>query len=99
MTRERVEFLTTLALFRTRETVAVETRARRATCSRFMVFPNCKRTAAIADPHQLDCVSRRLSGFQWDPRLRAAGRVRYELARGESRRPHYGWDAAAVLER
>src|ERR1017187_9894314 len=36
MTRARVELLTTLALFRTRETVAVETLARRATCSRFM---------------------------------------------------------------
>src|SRR5580704_2954561 len=35
-TRARVEFFTTLALFNTRETVAVETFARRATCSRFM---------------------------------------------------------------
>src|SRR3954452_6056425 len=37
MTRARVEFFTTLALFRTRETVAVDTLARRATCSRFML--------------------------------------------------------------
>ncbi len=36
ITRVRVEVLTTLALFSTRETVAVETFARRATCSRFM---------------------------------------------------------------
>src|SRR5215204_3290945 len=40
--RARVEFLTTLALFRTRETVAVDTLARRATCSRFMVRLYCK---------------------------------------------------------
>jgi hypothetical protein len=38
MTRLRVEVLTTLALFSTRETVAVETFARRATCSRFMAI-------------------------------------------------------------
>jgi hypothetical protein len=38
-TRARVEFLTTLALFSTRETVAVDTFARRATSSRFMVCP------------------------------------------------------------
>src|ERR1700680_631063 len=36
MTRVRVAVLTRLALLRTRETVAVETFARRATCSRFM---------------------------------------------------------------
>src|SRR4051812_20138557 len=36
MTRARVVLLTSDALFRTRETVAVETRARFATCSRFM---------------------------------------------------------------
>src|ERR1035437_3586332 len=36
ITRARVDVLTTLALFSTRETVAVETLARRATCSRFM---------------------------------------------------------------
>src|SRR5436305_8375744 len=35
-TRARVEVLTTLALFNTRETVAVDTFARRATCSRFI---------------------------------------------------------------
>src|ERR1035441_6452325 len=35
-TRARVAVLTTLALFSTRETVAVDTLARRATCSRFM---------------------------------------------------------------
>src|ERR1017187_2426342 len=35
-TRARVDVLTTLALFSTRETVAVDTLARRATCSRFM---------------------------------------------------------------
>src|ERR1035437_8632273 len=35
-TRARVDVLTTLALLSTRETVAVETLARRATCSRFM---------------------------------------------------------------
>src|SRR5579863_5181539 len=35
-TRARVELLTTLALFNTRDTVAVETLARRATCSRFI---------------------------------------------------------------
>src|SRR5437879_4123049 len=39
MTRARVAVLTTLALFSTRETVAVETLARRATCSRFMAIP------------------------------------------------------------
>src|SRR5205807_10418394 len=39
ITRARVELLTTLALFRTRETVAVETLARRATLSRLMLFP------------------------------------------------------------
>src|SRR3954454_12675638 len=39
MTRARVEFLTTLALLSTRETVAVDTLARRATCSKFMVLP------------------------------------------------------------
>src|SRR3954462_15335448 len=39
MTRARVEFFTTLALLRTRETVAVDTLARRATCSRFMALP------------------------------------------------------------
>src|SRR5215469_6107040 len=42
-TRARVELLTTLALFSTRETVAVETLARRATCSRFMRFFHCRR--------------------------------------------------------
>src|SRR6476469_6752699 len=36
ITRARVDVLTTLALLSTRETVAVETLARRATCSRFM---------------------------------------------------------------
>src|SRR5580692_1572494 len=35
-TRARVELLTTLALFKTRDTVAVDTFALRATCSRFM---------------------------------------------------------------
>src|ERR1035437_9069258 len=35
-TRRSSDLLTTLASFRTRETVAVETLARRATCSRFM---------------------------------------------------------------
>src|SRR5271155_5327239 len=35
-TRARVEVFTTLALFSTRDTVAVDTFARRATCSRFM---------------------------------------------------------------
>src|ERR1700730_6038009 len=35
-TRVRVAGLTTVALFNTRDTVAVETLARRATCSRFM---------------------------------------------------------------
>src|SRR5438552_9338204 len=39
MTRARVAVLTTLALFSTRETVAVETLARWATCSRFMAIP------------------------------------------------------------
>src|ERR1044072_675710 len=43
MTRARVEFLTTLALFSTRETVAVDTLARRATCSRFMSSLYCTR--------------------------------------------------------
>src|SRR5229473_8590475 len=43
ITRARVELLTTLALFRTRETVAVETLARRATLSRLMLFPHCIR--------------------------------------------------------
>src|SRR5205807_2005477 len=37
-TRARVEVLTTVALLSTRETVAVETLARRATCSRFMTM-------------------------------------------------------------
>src|ERR1039457_1027288 len=42
MTRARVDVLTTLALFNTRETVAVETLARRATCSRFIWrCPHC----------------------------------------------------------
>src|SRR3954469_12406725 len=41
MTRARVEVLTTLALLRTRETVAVDTLARRATCSRFMSSSYC----------------------------------------------------------
>src|SRR5229473_6637103 len=39
ITRARVELLTTLALFRTRETVAVETLARRATLSRLILSP------------------------------------------------------------
>src|SRR5258708_10965598 len=39
ITRARVELLTTLASFRTRDTVAVETLARRATLSRLMLFP------------------------------------------------------------
>src|SRR5260370_32023855 len=39
ITRARVELLTTLALFRTRETVAVENLARRATLSRLILFP------------------------------------------------------------
>src|SRR5260370_39802714 len=44
ITRARVELLTTLALFRTRDTVAVETLARRATLSRLMLFPHyCMR--------------------------------------------------------
>src|SRR5580692_11218869 len=38
-TRARVELLTTLALFNTRDTVAVDTLARRATCSRFIAMP------------------------------------------------------------
>src|SRR5437763_16880042 len=41
ITLARVVFLTTLALFSTRETVAVETLARRATCSRFMMLVHC----------------------------------------------------------
>src|SRR5580692_9292231 len=53
ITRLRVEVLTTLALFSTRETVAVETFARRATCSRFMaIFP-------IVTP------TRQLTEFNW----------------------------------
>src|SRR5947209_2895519 len=47
ITRARVEVLTTLALLRTRETVAVETLARRATCSRFM-FPNIVLAGRLA---------------------------------------------------
>src|SRR5258708_8408165 len=39
ITRARVELLTTLALFRTRETVAVETLPRRATLSRLLLAP------------------------------------------------------------
>src|SRR5437764_7235065 len=38
MTRARVDVLTTLALLSTRDTVAVDTFARRATCSKFMSF-------------------------------------------------------------
>jgi hypothetical protein len=38
ITRLRVEVFTTLALLSTRETVAVETFARRATCSKFMAI-------------------------------------------------------------
>src|SRR5713101_9013076 len=53
ITRARVELLTTLALFRTRDTVAVETLARRATLSRLMLFPHCMRF-----PHNLKQVSR-----------------------------------------
>src|SRR5882724_13265405 len=43
ITRARVELFTTLALFRTRETVAVDTLARRATLSRLILFPHCIR--------------------------------------------------------
>src|SRR5258706_14410015 len=39
ITRARVELLTTLALFKTRETVAVDTLARRATLSRLILVP------------------------------------------------------------
>src|SRR5690242_18955607 len=45
-TRARVELFTTLALLSTRDTVAVETLARRATCSRFIcpsLYPREKR--------------------------------------------------------
>src|ERR1039458_1407761 len=42
-TRARVVLLTTLALFSTRETVAVETLARLATCSRFMAIVSIVR--------------------------------------------------------
>jgi len=50
ITRLRVEVLTTLALFSTRETVAVETFARRATCSRFMaVFPIVTLTRQLTE--------------------------------------------------
>src|SRR5260370_31680254 len=43
ITRDRVELLTTLALFSTRETVAVDTLARRATLSKIRFFPPCMR--------------------------------------------------------
>src|SRR6267154_13448 len=43
ITLARVELLTTLALFSTRETVAVDTLARRATLSRLILFPYCMR--------------------------------------------------------
>src|ERR1019366_622925 len=44
-TRARVDVFTTLALLSTRETVAVETLARRATCSRFMSLTLYKKTS------------------------------------------------------
>src|ERR1039458_3965124 len=47
MTRARVDVLTTLALFRTRETVAVGTLARRATCSRFMSLTLERKSSAL----------------------------------------------------
>src|ERR1039458_10205796 len=60
-TRVRVEFLTTLALLSTRETVAVETLARRATCSRFMslilykISQNWGRSEQRRLPHYVAC--------------------------------------------
>src|SRR5690242_12507842 len=42
ITRARVLVLTTLALFKTRDTVAVETFARRATSSRFIFQVHCR---------------------------------------------------------
>src|SRR5579871_462743 len=42
ITRARVLVLTTLALFKTRDTVAVETLARRATSSRFITQVHCR---------------------------------------------------------
>ena len=47
MTRARVDVLTTLALLSTRETVAVETLARRATCSRFMSLTLYKKSSDL----------------------------------------------------
>src|SRR6478672_7849467 len=47
ITRARVEVLTTLALLSTRETVAVETLARRATCSRFMFITLYKENSQL----------------------------------------------------
>src|SRR5258708_30933645 len=44
ITRARVVVFTTVALFRTRDTVAVETRARRATCSRLIFYDTCQYT-------------------------------------------------------
>src|ERR1039457_4245999 len=46
-TRARVDVLTTLALFSSRETVAVDTLARRATCSRFMSLILYKKSQVL----------------------------------------------------
>src|SRR5690242_8016857 len=50
ITRARVLVLTTLALFKTRETVAVETFARRATSSRFIAQVHCKTHRSLFPP-------------------------------------------------
>src|ERR1017187_5293448 len=51
ITRARVDVLTTLALLSTRETVAVETLARRATCSRFMSLILYKKSRDLHLPY------------------------------------------------
>src|SRR5436305_7114470 len=52
-TRARVELFTTPALLRTRETVAVDTFARRATCSRFIASLHSTVTPLFALFHHL----------------------------------------------